>query len=184
MLRASTQPSCPGPISLHDPPAPLTETSFFSSKFKLLSDFLNDGIESWCSSKKTIFQLVFWFLQLSYWCHEILPHYKQNSNVWSGWFLQQQILLCSSVTTCDSQVCQSVQWNAVWLQYWFDKLTKTQYIGLNGENMRQCISLVTKSNFTASLNNSMVAQVEKSKSYIQKAGFFGFQNLKMILIFW
>ena len=83
-----------------------------------------------------------------------------------------------------SQVCQSVQWNAVWLQYWFDKLTKTQYIGLNGENMRQCISLVTKSNFTASLNNSMVAQVEKSKSYIQKAGFFGFQNLQMILIFW
>ena len=82
-----------------------------------------------------------------------------------------------------SQVCQSVQWNAVWLQYWFDKLTKTQYIGLNGENMRQCISLVTKSNFTASLNNSMVAQVEKSKSYIQKAGFFGFQNLQMILIF-
>ena len=70
-----------------------------------------------------------------------------------------------------------------WLQYWFDKLTKTQYIGLNGENMRQCISLVTKSNFTASLNNSMVAQVEKSKSYIQKAGFFGFQNLQMILIF-
>ena len=41
VLRASTQPSCPGPISLHDPPAPLTETSLFSSKFKLLSDFLS-----------------------------------------------------------------------------------------------------------------------------------------------
>ena len=129
--------------------------------------------------QKTVFQLVFWFLQLSYWCQEILPHYKQNSNVWSGWFLRKQILLCSSVTSVSVS-----SMNAVWLQYWFDKLTKTQYIGLNGENMRQCISLVTKSNFTASLNNSMVAQVEKSKSYIQKAGFFGFQNLQMILIFW